>query len=235
MKFAVKVAIKYKKGAVLISVCLFLMIPLLYLANTYKKPSAQIERDTIVAWVPSVKPEKSATHRPTAFSMPNRSTTLMISMESEILGGTGGTTKESPQHSYYSRGWNAENQSWLISGIATQGYVNLEISFWVRGSSTGPRDFELEFSSDGEQWLPLTSSSSVPIKYAISPDNKFQQIGPYQLNTVANDLDTLHIRFINTSARAISGDTVKSSGTSYITDIVITGEPIQNITSEGKD
>ena len=181
------------------------------------------KHETLAAWQPTTKPADLVSHGPTACSTGNSAAMLTRSNEAAVLGGTGGTTKEGPQNSYYSRGWGSEGQWWQLSGLSTQGFEHIELSFFARGSNTGPRDFRLEYSTDGTNWRPLTDGNNVIITYVIDTNNRFHQQGPYQLSDAISNIEVLYIRFFNYSTQSVSGGTTQSSGTSYITDITITG------------
>ena len=111
--------------------------------------------------------------------------------------------------------------------MSTQGYSQIEISFYSRGSETGPKNFALEYSTDGDVWYPIAASNNELITYSISSDNKFHLHGPYQIGIDLEDLDEVSIRFINFDTRAVSGEKIKSSGTNYIADIIISGIAIK--------
>ncbi|MDT8858861.1 thermonuclease family protein [Alkalihalobacillus sp. MEB130] len=116
-----------------------------------------------------------------------------------------------------SNGWDSGNGYWLVD-ISTLGYKNITVSSRQFGSNTGPRDFTLEYSLDGESWLSIADSevvvgnnwtSGVTDQLAL-PEQVWNQ-------------ETVYIRWINTSNVAINGGTVGSGGTSRIDDIFITG------------
>jgi len=219
----VKIRVKIKKSPFVI--VLFLLLVLAVILYHSVSGNAQ-KRETLVAWSPSIKPVDSITQRPSACSTANQNAVLSRSSGLDVLGGSGGTAKESPKYSYYSRGWSADDQWWLLSGISTQGYHKIELTFYIKGSDTGPKYFALEYSPDGNEWRPLAESNNTLIVYAVNADNKFHQQGPYLLSNVVDNADTLFIRFINTDKKAVSGSTVQSSGTNYIANITVTALPI---------
>jgi len=222
-----KLTIKIGKGKTIITICLTLVFLALLAILLLNRAYPAQTRDTLAAWQPTSKPSDSIMQYPSANKIVNEKTALTRSNESVLQGGAGGTTKDGPAYSYYSRGWNAENQWWQLSEISTRGYNQIEISFAVRSSDTGPKNFRLEYSADGEEWLPLTNSSNAEIKYAIDSDSKFHRYGPFALSAAVNNLDRIFIRFLNTDLVSITGDTTKSAGTSSIADIIITGAAIK--------
>ena len=215
-----RVNIRFKKNVSGIALCLLVsLIAFSYISVSGNKQN----RELLVSWQPITKPTDARTHTTSAFSPSNHNATLARSDELVIYGGSGGSAKDSPQHSYYSRGWSSGSQWWQLSGISLEGYQLIELSFWVRSSDTGPRNFAIEYSRNGNDWYPLTDSSNVRLQYTITTDNKLAKQGPIPISSSINNINEVSIRFINTDTQSVSGDTIKSTGTSYITDIVITG------------
>ena len=122
-----------------------------------------------------------------------------------------------------SRGWNSDSQWWQLSVLSTAGFERIELSFAARGSNTGPKNYALEYSVNGNEWLALMDSDNSKIQYTIDADNRFHRHGPYLLSDGVNGLDQLHIRFFNTDTESVIGEITKSTGTNYIADIVLTG------------
>ena len=208
------------KSALAIAACLLLvLLAALLITATYPAQT----RDTLAQWQPEAKPATAASHKPTGSTPANEGAALIRSNGSEVVGGAGGARKDDPKYSYFSRGWNAEDQWWQLSGLSTEGYGSIEISFASRGSDTGPKNFALQYSMDGSEWMPLTDSKGAAVRYSVDADNKFHRHGPFQLSADIGSLDLLHIRFIVADAESVSGETVKSSGTNFITDIAVTG------------
>ena len=206
----------------IIIICLLLVfIPLTFLLLSLTRTTET--RETITAWQPAIKPGDSSSQNPTTFTTINETTALTRNEGYTIFGGAGGTKKTDPRHSYYSRGWSQGGQWWQLSQISTTGYEHIELSFSVKGSDTGPKNYIIEYSIDGEDWAPLKDSNNVPIAYSIDKDNRFHKHGPYALSSEAGDVDLLYFRFINSGIESVAGGEIKSTGTNYITDIVITG------------
>ena len=220
VKISINVKTKFKTS--IIAACLLIaLLPLTLLLLSISRTTES--RDILAEWRPAAKPTDALSYKPTGPSGRSMNATLARSGEFAILGGAGGTSKKDPQFSYYGRGWNSGGQWWQLSEISTQGYERVELSFAVKGSDTGPRNFALEYSKDGQAWLPLTDDRNILIKYTIDPGNKFQQQGPFKLSSAVNDQEKLFIRLINKDQESIQGAETKSTGTNYITDIVLTG------------
>ena len=207
MKFSINIRTNKSMPIIVLALALVLLSVTLYILSNVETGS---KKDTLAAWEPASRPGDMASHNPTKHSAANGIATLTRSNGSEVQGGAGGSSKDSPNNSYYSRGWNAEYQWWQISRISTLGFDRIELTFFVRGSDTGPKNFTLEYSLNGIEWLPLTNSSGASIRYYIAPDNKFHQQGPHLLSAAVSNLDELHIRFNNTNNESVSGDEIKS-------------------------
>ena len=215
-----KLHVRTHKNTLIIVTCLPCAVLALLFANAAQ--TAQT-RECLAAWNPASKPVDSALHSPSEFSSSNEFAVLARSNESAVLGGSGGASRAGPLHSYYSRGWNAGGQWWQLSGVSTLGYKSIELSFATRGSATGPKNFTLEYSTDGHEWLPLTDSGNTALTYTVNADNRFHRHGPYILSDGVNSLGELYIRSLNTDSESVLGGTTSSSGTNFIADIVITG------------
>ena len=214
------------KGMLIIVLCMAFALLAILLAS-FAQPEQT--RETLAAWQPISKPGDAASQSPVIYTTANETAILTRSNETDIIimGGAGGTAKEGPRYSYYSRRWNSDNQSWQLSGISTQGYEHIELSFMSKGSNTGPKNFTLEYSIDGFVWNPLKNNDDSWITYTVDADNKFHQHGSFPLTSAAGNLDQLHIRFFNADMESVNGETIKSAGTNYIADIIITGTPVE--------
>ena len=110
------------------------------------------------------------------------------------------------------------NQSWLFSmtpkaAIASGKVVS--ISFYAYGSSTSPRDFVAEFSSDNSTWHQMGDA----IVYAAAmPTSPF--IRTYTLTAAASG--KVYFRIKCTSTTSIGGGTVGSGGNSRLANVIIT-------------
>jgi 2',3'-cyclic-nucleotide 2'-phosphodiesterase / 3'-nucleotidase / 5'-nucleotidase len=118
----------------------------------------------------------------------------------------------------YTNGWDAANGYWQIK-INTTGYNQLSLSSKNYGTSTGPKDFKIQYSTDG-------------VSYVDVPDGTFEQksaIGPgpseLALPSAAGNQPELYIRWVNYTSVSIGGGTVASGGNSRIADIVVAGVP----------
>lgn len=104
---------------------------------------------------------------------------------------------------------------WQIN-TSSKGYTNLSVQFNAWGSSTAPRDFVLEYSTDGSNFIKAAD-------YVLTAT---AQTFTIPLPTGAANADNLLLRFRASSTTSISGSTVASGGNSRMAEIVITGDPV---------
>ncbi|WP_052144806.1 immunoglobulin-like domain-containing protein [Halalkalibacter okhensis] len=114
-------------------------------------------------------------------------------------------------------GWNTDESYWLIE-LTTLGYKDLTLSSRQFGSNTGPRDFEIQYSLDGESWTSMSNSTVI-----VGNNWTSGVTDQLELPTELENQENVLIRWINTSDVAINGGSIGSGGTSRIDDIVISG------------
>jgi hypothetical protein len=129
--------------------------------------------------------------------------------------GAGGTGNFAPN----SNTWNGGANSffWQVT-ISTVGYENIQLSSKQMSSNTGPRDFQIEYSTDGILWTAV----GPPV---ISLNDVFTSgtVSGLALPAACNNQPALSIRWLMTSETAVNNSPVGSNGTSRIDDILIKG------------
>gem|GEM_PF-6014088 len=209
-----------KNGLPALSVlCLILVVLLTPLTVS----AAQIP-EVLVAWCPISQPSNSTSQAPTCYIPVNASATLTRSKAGAAINGAGtGTNPESTPYTYSTTGWNTPvGQWWQLSNISTSGFENIALSFSVRGSDTGPRDFSLQYSTDGTNWDDIPDSGGNPATYT-AINSYTHQVGPFSLPAAAGNSDTLFIRFLNTSTYSVANGTTAAAGVNNLFDIIIAG------------
>ncbi len=156
---------------------------------------------------------------------------------SDVRGNTGGTydnpVGNGTAESYSCNNWNV-GEFWEFRSSST-GYNMITISWSQTSSNTGPRDFDLQLSTNGG------GSYSTVASYMVLP-NATTGGGPwssgtnfpvynfsYSLGVSSDNLADLRIRFTNTStvsANLPTPGTVAATGTDRIDGVHITGELI---------
>jgi len=133
------------------------------------------------------------------------------------VNGTGGAGTFAPNSNTWDQ---AGDKYWMVT-ISSANYENLKVSSKQMGSNTGPRDFQIEYSTDGLTWVPV----GAPI---VVLNDLFTSgvVDGLDLPSACNNQAALMVRWLNTSNVSINGGTVGSAGTNRIDDILITGHLI---------
>lgn len=112
---------------------------------------------------------------------------------------------------------------WILDGLTAQGYQNLTLSFDVRSSASGPRNFKLQYAlNDGEFWTDVPGGSYAVTSTTLTP------VGPFTIPADANNARVLYFRMLMTDnlQSCGNGSFVTTVGTSGIANIKLTGEPM---------
>ena len=97
---------------------------------------------------------------------------------------------------------------------------NITLSYSMRGSGTGPRDFQIYYSTDGTNYT--LASNEV---YKITTTGTFEDFS-VALPELVNNTDNLYIRIQVASGTNINGGIIGGSGTNYLQEIKVTGNPL---------
>ena len=112
---------------------------------------------------------------------------------------------------------------WLIE-TSTKGFMNLELSFAMRASNAGPRDFKVQYSTDNSTWTDAGSFSLAGGALVLA-DTRSQfniDLSAYEAGTA--DKDTLYLRLLVNSTVSANGGTLANGGTNTINYINLTGD-----------
>ena len=119
-------------------------------------------------------------------------------------------------------GMQLPDRLWWQAELSTVGFTDVAVSWNTRSTDSGPRDFRLEFSTNGTTWTPANSpaitSTTATWPTALSGT----------LPTGANNQSTLFIRWIVSDNVAVNGGVISTAATTatQINNIIITGQPI---------
>jgi len=124
------------------------------------------------------------------------------------------------------QGWdNGTLKKYWLAAISTKGYENITLSSEQTSSGSGPRDFKVQISSDGQNWTDVENNSiKIPKK------KEYFTLTDLSLSDGAKDKEQLYIRWIVTSTTPTDtseNDAVGDGGTGYIRNIIVKGEPIE--------
>ncbi len=155
----------------------------------------------------------------------------------EIGSGTGTAFHASSSTVYSAPAGNGSLNSWSTNSwqvgdyyqfvADASGFTGVTIEWDQTGSGTGPRDFVLQYSSDGTNFTTFGSQYSL-----FSPAVSWSS-GTYNssnhLTALVNDLDgaaTAYFRIRDNSTTAFTGSNVLASGSNRVDNVVIQGSPV---------
>lgn len=130
--------------------------------------------------------------------------------------GTGG----SGTFAYNTNSWQeGAGSKYYQIDFETVGFKNITLSSRQLGSNTGPRDFKLQYSLNGSDWVDFGEGITVGTNWNAG------FVEAVQLPAEAENQETVFVRWLNTSDTSINGGIVSSGGTNRIDDIRVTGNP----------
>ncbi|RED65657.1 S-layer homology domain-containing protein [Cohnella lupini] len=202
-----KSVIKYKKwvSAVLAAVILVtLLVPYGMNGKAYAAP--QVVAGWKFAAVGSTFPATSG-------SADNLANAKFFISGSRTLSFTGSNS------TLWTGGWDIPLGYWQAE-IKTTGFTNLTLTSKHYGTGTGPRDYKVQYSLDGQNFADV-------------PDGAFAQstsiataVNGLPLTDEVDNQEHVFIRWLNYTGTSINGSTTQAGGNSRIADIVVQGEPI---------
>lgn len=155
------------------------------------------------------------------------------------------TTYSSPDgagsdHSYSSKNWSVNDYYQFTT--STLGYEDVKVSFEAGSTGSGPKNFDLAYSTDGSTFSIFTSCSILNYSDASNPswdasmsatDAAFYALG-FDLSSIAalNNQSTIYLRLIDHDTASAGGGTVSGGGYSRVDDFSITARPISRAIPE---
>lgn len=137
-------------------------------------------------------------------------------------------------HSFSSNGWNV-GEGWTFK-TSTLNFHNIQLSWDQTGSATGPRDFKVQYSTDGSSFFDIFTAPTYTVLLNGTPSPAWSTAGPANPNnsysrdlsaiTALNNQPSIYLRLIDTSTTAINGTTVATGGTSRVDNVSISGVPV---------
>ncbi|HUI28846.1 MAG TPA: hypothetical protein VLX91_01425 [Candidatus Acidoferrales bacterium] len=129
-------------------------------------------------------------------------------------------------HSFSVNNWSVGD--YYQFAFSTNGYGSIQIMWDQTASSTGPRDFKVQYSTNGSSFIDPTGTNST---YLLTGDTwssssrKTASTRTLDLSTVTglNDKSTIYIRLADDSTASINGGTVASSGTNRVDNFTAFG------------
>jgi PEP-CTERM motif len=109
---------------------------------------------------------------------------------------------------------------------STTGLSGIGLSFSQTSSSTGPRDFKIQYSTNGTtftdagaNYVVLQNGSPNPSWSAGTPQPAYNFNFNFAANTALNNQATLYFRLVDTSTVSAGGGTVGAGGTSRVDNV----------------
>jgi hypothetical protein len=127
--------------------------------------------------------------------------------------------------------------------VSTLGFQNIVLSYDQTSSGTGPRDFLLQYSSDGVSFLPFGSTylvltnaassnnqgsglSTQPWSPNGSPQAEFNRVFDLSSLTALNDVPSVSFRLVAADNFNGSGGAISSGGTDRVDNFVVNATPV---------
>jgi len=149
---------------------------------------------------------------------------------------TGGSVRtqlgNGSQNSYHSNGWNV-GEAFVFKTVST-GYGGIKISWDQTGSSRGPRDFKVQYSTNGSSFFDIFTAPSYTVLLN-GPSGTWNATTAHAAYSYSRDLSAIlalydqpmiFLRLINTSTAGISGGTVNADGASRVDNFNVTATAI---------
>jgi len=121
-----------------------------------------------------------------------------------------------------------ENDAYWHTVISTVGHENISVEWNFRSTNTGPRDWQLQYSTNGTAWnavggpiVIVNTGGTNPASVNVA--SHFDRTLPATAEGHAN----LQLRWLMTSNTAVNGTSIATAGTNQVGNILITGTPEQ--------
>ncbi|RUT46095.1 licheninase [Paenibacillus anaericanus] len=127
------------------------------------------------------------------------------------------------------QGWDdGDGKKYWLATISTSGFENITLSSEQSSSGSGPRDFHVESSHDGNTW---TNVPNTDLKMAANSFEDTAKLVETPLLKSDDNQELLYIRWIVSSNENTKGEEegIGSGGSSRIRNIIVTGDPIEGI------
>ncbi|MBX3358979.1 MAG: PEP-CTERM sorting domain-containing protein [Phycisphaeraceae bacterium] len=129
--------------------------------------------------------------------------------------------------SYSSNAWSLGDYYQFTT--STLGYTSITISFDQSSSNTGPRDYNLMWSTNGTTFTQLGSTYAVLANASPNPvwsSGTYQPaytFGPIAATSALDNQATIYFRLVQASTVSANGGTVAATGTDRVDNVIISG------------
>ena len=141
-------------------------------------------------------------------------TIASVGTNTPIFNVNGASTKSAS-----ATGWdNGSGLKYWKVELNSQGFESLVLSSKQYSSATGPKDFKVQYSTDGSSWVDVSGGD-----VTVATNFTTGIVLNLTLPLAVNDQNSVYLKWVMTSDTAVDGSSVGSSGTSRIDDIVVRG------------
>lgn len=132
--------------------------------------------------------------------------------------------------SYSSTNWQVGDYYQFV--FSTLGFSGLAVSFDQTSSGTGPRDFNLTYSTDGSSFTPfqsyivLANAAPNPTWSSVTYQPIYTLSFDLSAITALDDQASVYIRMVQTSTVSANGGLVASGGTNRVDNFLAVGSPV---------
>jgi hypothetical protein len=111
--------------------------------------------------------------------------------------------------------------------LSTVGYSGIGVSFDQTGSNTGPRDFDLSYSTDGSSFTSFATYSLINGGWSSGAPTALPTSYSFDLSSIGSldNAGLVYFRLVNNSTTSISGATVATGGTGRIDNFTVSVVP----------
>ena len=158
-------------------------------------------------------------------------------------GGSGGNTLTSQGYSIASGEsaykWNTANlttdKGWRTNSFSTAGYISIAVTFQMKASDTGPRNFKAQYSLNGTTWTDVPDDPNYSDDNPnIVLTNSYGTTYKFRLPSTCEDLSSVYVRLVQSSIVSVSAGTIGSatSDNASIKSVTIQAEAFAAPTSQ---
>jgi hypothetical protein len=155
-------------------------------------------------------------------SLPQNDGALISITGSGVPGFAAGASGRAASASGWSDFDPLNPKYWQVT-VSTAGLENIQLSSSHSGTSSSPRDFRIQVSLDESTWTDVPGG-----ELTVTSSFNDAVVENLPLPAFTDNVDQVHIRWLQVSDIRVDGDTVVTTGSNRIDDIRITGNN-QNI------
>ncbi len=135
------------------------------------------------------------------------------------VSGFGGGGTASVSYTGWQSGVNTK--AW-VAEFNTTDYQDIVLtSSYHQSSNSGPRDFQLQYSLDGSNWVDIAGGA-----LSINTGSTWFNLNGTMLPVAINNRSSVYLRWVVTSTTSANNGAIATTGTNRIDEIVIMGTPI---------